>query len=628
METRSYSLKRRLSLLLAALFPLMGGALYLANLEHTRGFLASQLESHAQDAATTLALQLSPAFAAGDLAAVVNTVDALNDSGYYRRIALVAPDGRVIVERSQAVHMAGVPDWFIRRLPLTPPEGRAEALAGWRRAADIQVASHPGYAYRQLWDGARTTLAWTLAFSALAALLAVGLLHRALAGLAELERLATEAAEGRFGRLAALPKSRELHRIGRALDRMSEAVARMLAEKGALIERLAAELNHDAATGLANRAYLYAALDTALPAPRAGLALMQVGGLEEINARLGRAEGDRLLAAVATVAATVAGRHGGLAARLGGAQFAVFVEHADALAPLADELAEASHLALVVADGVDVHVGAASAAGADRPALLARADAALRDARLGASGTARLAGAGQDGREELLRQLRATLAADTLDLAWQPLLGLADGRPEHHEAYARLAGPDGGLLPAGSFVTLAEQTGLATDLDAAVLARALAAPAPAGRRSVNLSAASLARADLAGWLRRLAPAPERLSLEVTPGQLAAQPGALPVLRALSQAGYGIVLDRFLPQAGALALLAELAPDWVKVEGALCRRAGRDAGSRALLRTLCEYGHELGVRVAACHVEGTDELALLRELGFDAAQGHGLAVTGR
>lgn len=101
----AYSLKTLLVSLLAVAFTLLAAVLFTANLLHTREFLARQLDTHAQDTATTLALQLAPALQAKDLAAVTNTVDALFDSGYYRRIALTTAAGKVILVRESPLRV-------------------------------------------------------------------------------------------------------------------------------------------------------------------------------------------------------------------------------------------------------------------------------------------------------------------------------------------------------------------------------------------------------------------------------------------------------------------------------------------------------------------------------------------
>lgn len=626
---KQFSLKTLLILLLLPIFLLMGAVLFTAGLGHTRDFLQQQLRNHAQDAATALALRLSPAFAREDMAAVANTVDSLFDSGYYRAIILQRPTGQVLLSREETLSVETVPSWFMELLPMATPEGRAEVTTGWKRAAVIRVSSHPGHAYLQLWQNARTTLLWTLGFCAAAAALLVLALNRALAPLAAMERLAVQVGEGRFTRLPDVPRVRELGHIGQALNRMSAAVERMLGDKTRFIDRLQEDLHHDPATGLANRAYFESTLESALQgkAPHGGLVLLQLSGLERLNARGGREEGDRLVKAVGMAVAGMARHHNGFAARLNGSQFALFLEACDntALEELALGLAQAAeHAAREMghAEACAIHAGTAHAGGGDRSTLLARADAALRDARLGPSGTSRTAAENTPGREEMRHVLRQAVRDISLELAWQPLARCADRALVHHEAFARISDPQGRVLPAGAFISLAEEEGLVATLDQHILTEAWVSLGQGHARScaVNISGLSLAQPAFIAWLHGFAADPGRLTLECTLGSLAASPSALEALAGLKRGGFHIVLDRFVPSASALELMAALRPDWVKVEGGLCRHAKANAGTRALLRSLCEYAHELGLRVAATGVEHEEDFALLCGLGMDAAQG--------
>lgn len=631
------SLKALLILVLLPMYLTMGIALFATGLDHTRDFLRQQLRNHAQDAASALALRLAPAFAANDMAAVASAVDALHDSGYYRAIVLERPGGSPVVSREFPLVVEQVPAWFMRLLPMEAPRGTAEVTTGWRLAAQVGVVSHPGHAYRQLWQDARDTLLWTLAFCLATIPILIWVINRALRPLGAMERLAIQVGEGRFPRLDAVPRVRELVHIGRALDHMSASVERMLDEKTRLIDQLRADLLHDPATGLANRAYFESSLDHALgqDAPRCGIALLRVEGLAELNAWQGREAGDRLINCVAAALHGFALGHGGSAARMDGAQFAMLLEDCERdtwreyaetlsldLSQALDQVLAHRLPELGVDHGCALHVGTAWTREGDRPGLLARADAALRDARLGPSGSTRQADGPMPGREETRRCLRQALGEDALTLAWQPLVNCGDQALVHREAFARLTDAQGILLPAGAFIALAEEEGLLPELDRLVIARAWRARAANTRDAcaVNVSAATLAGADFPEWLAGLAGEPSRLFLECTLGGAEFAPGVTRALARLKATGFPVVLDRFVPGARALEQMATLAPDWVKLEGGLCRHAVAHPGTRILLTTLCEYAHALGIRVAATGVEKEEDVAVLQSLGLDAVQG--------
>ncbi|MCX7673309.1 MAG: EAL domain-containing protein [Thiobacillaceae bacterium] len=607
---------------------LLGGLLFLSNLWHTRAFLQQQLASHAQDAATALALQLSPALARGDTATLANTVDALFDSGYYQRIQLHTVAAQPILQRELAVRVAGVPSWFIRWVPLSPPPGRAEALAGWRRAAVVEVLSHPGHAYQHLWRSVRSTLAWTLAIGAVSALLLFAVFRRALRPLQALEHQALQVAEGRFGHPAVAPRIRELAAISRAMQHMSAAIERMLTEQRRRVDQLQRELHHDALTGLPNRAYLITAAEAALAerGPTVALAILRLNGLAELNAQRGRAEGDALLRATAQEVSRLATQFNGLAARLDGGQFAILIEQTEphGLTRLAQRLAAAGAQVLSqqqVEALCQAHVGAALARAARRTVLFADADAALRDARLGPSGGYRLATRSYPNATDIRAALIEAIRQGSLHLEWQPVLRCRDAGLDHYEAQARIPAAAGELLPAGAFICLAAEAGLIATLDELIVTRAwLDLDGKRTPGAVNLAAASLVSAGFTDWLIGLIHDPALLRLEVNLDAVRNTAGALDALRRLKTAGFPIVFDRFVPQDDSLLRLAELRPQAVKIDSALCRQAREDSSTRALIATLCAHARELGVSVGASGIEHEEERTLLCGLGVDYLQG--------
>lgn len=623
------SLKMLLTLLQLSLFLLMGAILFASGLGHTRDFLQRQLQNHAQDAATALSLRLAPAFRENDMALVSSTVDAVYDGGYFKSIILTKPGGETLLIRDEPMRVEGVPSWFMKLLPLDSPEGTAEITTGWRHAADIHVLSHPGYAYIQLWQNAKSTLLWTLLFCLAGTLIMVWLLNKALHPLTEMEQLALHVGEGRFPRLTRPTRIREFNLIGQALNHMSESVERMLQDKTRMIDRLLDNLHHDPATGLANRTYFLAALEAALneDASSCGIILLQLGGLEQLNIRGGRETGDRLLVGVAAAVANIAKHHGALAARLDGTQFGFLLEPCteENMARLSEALARGVDTLLAEQDGAhacSVHAGAAHADGHDPSSLLARADGALRDACLGPSGSVRIMTVAQRGRQDIRHLLLEAIRQETLELAWQPVLRCGDHGLEHDEAFARLPDGKGQSMSAGAFISLAEEEGLIVALDRIILTRVMETLDSGTRNAdaVNVSAATLASSGFVNWLSQLAARPDQLYLECSLGRAAVDPDTLAALAELKAHGFRIALDRFVPTADALEQMAALHPDWIKIESGLCRHASANPGTGVLLAGVCEYAHELGVKVAATGVECEADVALLCTLGIDAIQG--------
>ena len=111
---------------------------FMVSLESSRTQYVNQLRSHAQDAATALALSLTPNI--DDPAMVELMVSSIFDSGYYASIRVVdlATD-KTIVERSGIPEVGNVPQWFVKLIGLEPAGGDAIVSRGWEQAARVEV---------------------------------------------------------------------------------------------------------------------------------------------------------------------------------------------------------------------------------------------------------------------------------------------------------------------------------------------------------------------------------------------------------------------------------------------------------------------------------------------------------
>ena len=106
------TLHRQLLLFTLVLCFFLFVGVWIYKLQTTRIFLQNQLEVHAQDTATSLALSLSPLIGEDDLAAVETMMNAIFDRGYYREIVFSDIEGTVVLKRVLPITVDGVPDWF------------------------------------------------------------------------------------------------------------------------------------------------------------------------------------------------------------------------------------------------------------------------------------------------------------------------------------------------------------------------------------------------------------------------------------------------------------------------------------------------------------------------------------
>lgn len=639
-------LGRLLAWVLSGLLLSVYAVSFLVSVVNTREFLTAQLQAHAQDAATSLGMTLVEPLSQNDLVLAETLVNAMFDSGYYRRISVTRPDGGPLVVREVPVRVESVPAWFIRWLPLDAPEARSEVNTGWRIAATVQVRSHPGYAYLDLW---RTSQQLFAGFG-LALLVSLGVLALILRAvqrpLRAVERQAEAICEREFPVLKERPWIRELRRVVAAMNRMSLKLQQILADQAELTEKLRDQANRDPVTGLTNRRHFDARLQTALERDAEGASvavfLYQLEGFKAYNDTHGYSAGDRLLQAVAHKLCEVVGEDDRrVVARLGGADFGILVQdisrqEAEALAERLVRTLETLYGEGLVNASQIGHLGVAFHPGgpATVPAatLLSEADMALRAAQSAGPNTWRLyhglPPASVHGAGEWLEILRAALAERRIRLYCQPVLRYPDRRPLHREILARLVDAEGNLVPAGVFMPMAQRHGLGGEVDRLIVETVTGQldPEAGSGVAVNLSPASLMDGEFRSWLcAHLEARPAwrgRLWFEAPEyGVVANLEPARRSLEALRSAGAGVGLDHFGAGFTSFGYLRSLKLDYLKVDGGFVRGIASQPDNRFFIQSLADIAHGLEMQLIAEAVEDEAEWEALTALHLDGAQGY-------
>ena len=205
------------------------------------GYLESQLASHAQDAAT-LGLSATSHVDSGDQAMVTAMLNAMFHRGDYLMIRFEDLEGEAWLERSVELALDDIPDWFQRAFTLQPPRRSATMMSGWRQVGQVVVVSHPGLAYRQLWQTAAQMTRLFLIAALLAILAGMIGMRLLLRPLRDVEAQASAICSREFPVVSKRPFTLELRRVVEAMNRLSSRVSRMLADA----ESLAGDLRRKA----------------------------------------------------------------------------------------------------------------------------------------------------------------------------------------------------------------------------------------------------------------------------------------------------------------------------------------------------------------------------------------------
>lgn len=410
------------------------------------------------------------------------------------------------------------------------------------------------------------------------------------------------------------------------------------------LERMATT---DALTGLANRALWYDRVHQALamarrkPGKHVILMLLDLNHFKYVNDNHGHPVGDNILHQAAQRLKNIL-RDGDTLARLGGDEFAV-------LLPLEDDR---RHPAISVAQKIhssfqepfkhtsnELHLGVAIGIASypddavDADTLIRRADKAMYiSKRNDIPYQFYEAGADEPSKQlQLMGQIKQGLQRHEFELHFQPKINLSSGETNGVEALIRWHHPKHGTLMPESFIALAEKMGVINEMTGWVLTAALQ-QAQRWRENginipvaINVSARSFLDPNLLKNIQNALivadASPETLELEITENTLMANiDHGAEVLRALRKLGIAIAIDDFGTGYSSLSYLKRLPIDQLKIDGSFVQEMDHDDNDAAIVRSVIDLGHNLGIKVIAEGVERPDSMIILKELGCDAAQG--------
>ncbi|MFC4161337.1 putative bifunctional diguanylate cyclase/phosphodiesterase [Chitinimonas lacunae] len=416
-------------------------------------------------------------------------------------------------------------------------------------------------------------------------------------------------------------------------------------------EQLLYDALHDSLTGLANRALFTDFLGFAL-----GHALRDNGYLcavlclnlerfRYINDSFGHRVGDRILRITAERLSAVR-RPGDVVARFGGDEFAILL---DAIASPAEAMAFTENMLRELAQPVDIEghevypgarVGISlSSGGYTHPEEMIRdADTAMHRAK--SHGKVKYELFNREMHGTMLRalkmeqEMRRALEAREFVPFYQPIVDLRSGRIAAFEALVRWRQSDGSLVSPAEFIPLSEELGLINAIGRQMLELASLQiaewrqrfPSEVLRVSVNLSGKQFNQDDLVqqidGAIEAAQIEPDLLELEITETILMENTDAIvSMLETLRDRGIQILMDDFGTGYSSLSYLHRFPSNALKIDGSFVRRITDDRGSAEIVRTIVLLGHNLGMKVIAEGVETKEQLATLRGMACDYAQGY-------
>jgi diguanylate cyclase (GGDEF)-like protein len=457
---------------------------------------------------------------------------------------------------------------------------------------------------------------------------------------------------------------RKAERYGEKLAAMNEELREEITERERAEDALRQNeevlkylADHDALTGLPNRALLKDRLATALAQRRRdrrplAVLYLDLDNFKVVNDMTGHAEGDRVLTGVAERLISAL-REGDTVARIGGDEFTVLlpaVSGVEDAHEIAQRVLERLRRPWKLAGNEFMTTASLGIAmfpqdGEEAETLIRNADTAMYQAKAATRDSACFFAPEMDTRMRdrmaLEADLRQALIRGEMVVHYQPQVSTDTGEIVGMEALVRWQHPDRGTVYPDAFIPLAEETGLILPLGEWVLRTACAqnkafqdVGLPPVRVAVNLSTRQFAEVGLAGTvasiLKETGLAPDYLDLEITEGTAMRDVEfSVKTLSELRRMGVHVSIDDFGTGYSSLAYLKRLPIDSVKIDRSFVSDPSGDAEDAAIVSAIIVLAQTLNLKTVAEGVETEQQLANMKRQQCDEIQGYlfGEAVEG-
>lgn len=290
------TLYKQLVVGMVAVFILLMASVFMIEFNTTRDHLEEQQRSEVNNTINTVGLALAPYLEDKDPIAVESVINALFDGSSYSVVRLIFLDSSDEILRSYPVKPNGVPTWFTDLHLFGQIHERRVITSGWMQLAEVEIVSHPGAAYEQLWQ-AFIKLSTMFGIIFIIGLAAISwILKRALRPLSLIIVKMDQIAKNQFGEPLTRPKTKDLIMVVDGINQMSTQVEMAFKNQAKEAQKLRERAYIDPVSQLGNRAFYMSQLNQWLAESSiGGLAVLQAQFITDEYEEKGYQEGDSLV---------------------------------------------------------------------------------------------------------------------------------------------------------------------------------------------------------------------------------------------------------------------------------------------------------------------------------------------
>ncbi|WP_104400843.1 bifunctional diguanylate cyclase/phosphodiesterase [Vibrio penaeicida] len=290
------TLYRQLVAWMLAVFLLLITSVFAIEFNTTRNFLEQAQRSEVNNTINTVGLALAPYLENQDEVAVESVINALFDGSSYSAVRLIFLSNDKEIVRTYPIKNHDIPDWFTNLDLFRTIHDRRVVTSGWLQLAEVEIISHPGDAYFQLWQALTSLVTLFTGIFIIGAVVISAVVRRALTPLTLIIQKMKEVANNHFGEPLERPRTRDLIAVVDGINAMSAQVEKSFKAQAREAQQLRERAYMDPVSQLGNRSFFIGQLNTWLSESAiGGVAILQATFIKEAYDDEGYEIGDNLV---------------------------------------------------------------------------------------------------------------------------------------------------------------------------------------------------------------------------------------------------------------------------------------------------------------------------------------------
>lgn len=617
------------------------GVVMWQNFTTANEFIKVQLYTDAKHTANSLGLAIKSVANKDDLSTIETMINSIFDSGYYESIRLVDTNENELLKSYQPTIIKGVPEWFVKFVPLSVPIAKSEIMMGWIPFGTLYVQNNSGIAYIQLWQIFKEVSFSFLIISILAFIALYLSLNFLLRPLEKVREQADAILVNDFIHQKNIPFTIELKKMVLAMNSMVGKVKEIFETEALTLKKNFELMYKDSKTSLFNRKYFLIELSKYIESEnnaKGFVVLVSFDGYEKLKEQIGYEKMQVLMQSLGKNIEKITNFNKlNIAARTNNGDFAI-------LLPLIEESSLISMCESLINDfkqisnvfeldpkdfylnfGISVYDSNTSS-----KEVLSQADFALSQAKFKGKFNIEFSKEKDEkalGKEAWRVKLNNAIKYDHFKFAIQKVK--AKDSLEHYELFLRMQEEDGSIQNAGYFMPMSNELKMNAIIDKFVIEKFTQMlkenKFPNTALSINLGKEILTDSKDFSWLELALKnirekTNQKIYFEVQYFSYISTEILSRFSKILRNYGFGLGIDNFIIDGEGVKKLQSITPAYLKIRHNHILDLYEDTSSESSKQSLSIITKSLEIDLIASGVESEEQKQKLLANGIEFMQG--------